>query len=58
MTYDCSNCDWSSGDDSPGKTMPEYRVRDGVQRQFCPGCGSEVGEPRENNLGKTLGARF
>lgn len=56
MSYDCDGCEWTSGEDSAGQTMPDYDVSDGVQTACCPSCGAKLGE-RENNLGR-LGARF
>lgn len=56
MSYDCPGCDWQSGEESPGETMPAYDVRNGVQTARCPSCGETL-DQRENNLGR-LGARF
>ena len=54
MSYDCPMCDWTSGEESDGQTMPDYRFKtdddgDRVQVAHCPEC-DDVLDSRKNNL--------
>jgi len=47
-------CDWTSGEESDGQTMPDYRFKtdddgDRVQVAHCPEC-DDVLDRRKNNL--------
>lgn len=52
MSYDCDECDWSSGPDSAGDSMPRYQFTGSegqrLQVAHCPECMAILGT-RENN---------
>lgn len=56
MSYECPRCEWTSGEDSDGDTMPFYQVADGTQVAHCPEC-MKILDTRENNTAAALAAR-
>ncbi len=56
MSYDCADCEWTSGEASDGDAMPVYQVADGTQVAHCPDC-MKVLDTRENTTADALAAR-